>query len=140
MILLRCAACGQNTPHREGVRFCSACGAALGLSACPSCGRDAFWGDRHCACCGLGLSEASAEAPSMPPRPAPWAPTPAPLQQPLAAGAVPLPAAPPALLDDFQSLIQEARSRAHAAEEQPLAPGKAHLTQDDIDRLFGVDG
>ncbi|HUR73203.1 MAG TPA: adenylate/guanylate cyclase domain-containing protein [Sporichthya sp.] len=50
-----CVACGH--VNREGLRFCTDCGAAIGV-ACPGCGASAEPGGRFCGHCGTSLSAA----------------------------------------------------------------------------------
>lgn len=51
-----CNACG--TSNREGLRFCTNCGASLAL-ACPSCGALLEPHDRFCGACGSEVSQVS---------------------------------------------------------------------------------
>ncbi len=53
---MRCERCGAE--NREGVRFCTGCGSALGTK-CARCGTDNQPGDRFCGSCGAPLSGAS---------------------------------------------------------------------------------
>ena len=69
---MSCGSCGQE--NREGARFCSGCGAALGRS-CARCGAELRAGARFCDACGQAVE------PAAPAAPAPQSYTPAHLAQ-----------------------------------------------------------
>lgn len=60
-----CHSCGSTVPNRE---FCHACGARLGLRACPSCGVDDDVFARFCGNCGSNFTEPWTPAPPSAPR------------------------------------------------------------------------
>lgn len=78
---MECHACGFDNP--AGMRFCGACGTALG-ARCPSCGTENPSGFKFCGKCGTALTEGTAAPPVAEPVPvaAPLAP---PVDEPAAA-------------------------------------------------------
>ena len=56
---MRCPSCGHD--NRPGLKFCTNCGAGLGLS-CPSCGEPVQPDARFCGECGASLTEPVAES------------------------------------------------------------------------------
>lgn len=112
MRMWRCGQCSQTISYRDGMRFCTDCGHALG-APCAACGQEALAGDRHCGFCGVSLAAGplGPEGPEVP-----W-PSPGPSPE-------------------LARLVEAARLRAQAAEALPAPPTKAHLAQADVDALF----
>jgi predicted amidophosphoribosyltransferase len=108
-MLMRCARCSHAFLFREGQRFCTGCAAPVTVP-CGQCGKDGLPGDRFCGFCGGATAEPAALLP---------------------------PAAPAAVSEELAGLVEAARARARLVAAMPAPPTKAHLSQADVDSLFG---